>query len=110
MPAVIIALSVVTAGAGLASVAAGLSLMLRTTRSPVARLICRVGLGIETDDLEKYLEHLFNAHTEARPEGEHMTLERYRRSLRAAGASLVVLGALLLIFLAYAASLLSGSA
>jgi len=110
MSTTIIALSIVTAGTGMAFIAAGLSLALKTTRSCVARFICHLALGIETDNLEKYLQQLFHAHAEARPDDKHMTLERYRRSLRVAGASLVVLGALLLLFPVYATSLLSGSA
>ena len=106
----ILVLTIVTAAAAMVLVAAGVSLMVWTTRSRVARLICRLGLGLETDDLEKYLEQLFRAHAEALPEAEHMTLEKYRRSLARAGASALVLGVMLLVFLAYALALATGGA
>ena len=107
MAAAVVILTVLTAATAVACMAAGVSLIARTTRSPVARHVCRLFLGIETDDLHGYLEQLFEAHARAVHDGERMTIARYSRLLRRAGYGVVALGVLLLAFLAYVLTLLA---
>ena len=101
-----VVLTILTGAAGLGLVVAGVSLAFGTTRSPVARFIFRVAFKVEVDDLDAYLAQLFAAHAQAVPDSKPMSLDRYRRSLRAAGASLAGLGVVLLALLVYALCLL----
>ena len=106
MTVVLVILTVLSAAAGLAIVVAGVSLVVGTTRSPVARYILRTELGIESDDVHRDLGLLFETHAAKNPGDDTMTMARYRRSLRVAGVSSVLLGVGLLAFLGYAATLL----
>ncbi len=110
MPVLMI-LTVITSGIGMAIIGAGISLIVQTTRSPVASFIWRMAGGVSLDveegegagqgDFHDRIADLFERHSQMHKGGGGVTIESYRSSLKKAGGAAALLGLALLGFMAY---------